>query len=657
MGNKLVKSLITPYLWVSVSALVVFSLTLIYLNLYAGICALVATAILGVYFYFLIRRNADIWQKYATSITEEMDSTFQRFVVHNPLPLCIVDGEGTLLWFNRQFPNIYEEAEMLNSDITQLTGLKYAELVQCGAGEKHITVNRNSKTYRVMATFSEAEEKGSILLYWVDVTNLETLKTMYNDERLCYALVDIDNYDELLASTPDDRKSILSSQIETLLRQWTTKISATLIRYKSGRFFVAFEHKYLEKLEAGKFSILDDIRGIETDADFPASLSISIGVGGKTLIELEEYAVAALDLALGRGGDQAVVKRKSKVEYYGGKLQTVEKRNKGKSRIMAHALRQMIDQSSRVIIMGHRNPDMDSLGAALAIDRIVKNRNKEGAIVINNIGTSLRRLYIRAQELGQHRFATTDEAKALIDKDTLLVVVDTHRPSLTESPELLALTDKIVLIDHHRKSEDCIENATLTYMEAYASSTSELVTEILQYIGDGKKTIEKYEAEALLGGITIDTKSFSIKTGVRTFEAASWLRRNGADTANVRQYFQMDMDSFKLKASIIADAEILPGGFALSTCEGGENLDNISITISQAADELLNIQDIRASFVIGKDQTGKTLISARSLGEINVQTIMEKFGGGGHLTTAGAQVDLTVEETIEEIREIIRTIS
>jgi len=655
MGNKLIRSLITPCLWVSLSALVLFSAGLLYLNPFVGVGAFFITLCLGGYFYFLIRMKADIWQKYANTITEEMDRTFQRFVVHNPLPLCIVDAEGTILWFNQPFPKIYEDAEMLNSGITELTGLKYSELLQCGAGEKYITVNRNGKVYRVMATFSNEEENGSILLYWVDVTNLENLKTMYNDEKLCYAFVEVDNYDELLAATSDEKKSILAAQIEGTLRQWAVRISATLVRNKSGRYFIAFEHKYLDKLEAGKFSILDEIRAIETEADFPASLSMGIGVGGKSLVELEEFANAALDLALGRGGDQAVVKRKSKVEYYGGKLQTVEKRNKGKSRIMAHALRQMIDQSSRVLIMGHRNPDMDSMGAALGISRIVKNRNKEGAIVVGFMNSSLKRLFSKAQEPGQHRFIGAEEAKLVADKDTLIIIVDAHRAVLLESPELLSVTDKVVIIDHHRKSEDCIDNATLTYMEAYASSTSELVAEILQYMGDGKKTLEKYEAEALLAGITVDTKSFSIKTGVRTFEAATWLRRNGADTANVRQFFQTDMDSFKLRAALIADAEVYPGGFAISTCDGQH--ENINIIISQAADELLNIQDIRASFVVARDSSGKTVVSARSLGEVNVQMLMEKMGGGGHLATAGAQLDLPVEETVEEIKELIRDLA
>ncbi len=446
---------------------------------------------------------------------------------------------------------------------------------------------------------------------------------------------------------------MLTAQIENIIRQWAARMCATMVRYKSGKYFIVFEQKYLEKIESSKFVILDEVRAVETEGDFPPSLSIGVGVGGKTLVELDEYALAALDLALGRGGDQAVVKRKSRVEYYGGRLQTVEKRNKGKSRIMAHALRQMIDQAGKVVIIGHKNPDMDSFGAALGISRIVINRNKEGAIVLRGNSNSISKVYKSALESGQHRFITPEEAKAVVDKDTLVIIVDAHRPSLLEAPELLSMTDKIVVIDHHRKAEDSIDNATLTYMEAYASSTSELVAEILQYIGDGKRTIEKLEAEALLAGIAVDTKNFSIKTGARTFEAASWLRRNGADTTNVRQFFQTDMDSFKLKASIIANAEIIADGVALSVCEGWH--PNVQVLISQAADELLNIQGIRASFVAGTNEAGVTVVSARSLGEINVQTIMEKLGGGGHHSTAGAQTNLPVEETVEDLKDLIRT--
>lgn len=654
MTSKIIKNLVSPYSKVGTIILFVFALGLLFYNIYAGIIALLITVGFIFYSQKMSKKLSEILEEYAKTITDEMEDIIRHFIYKNPFPLCMIDSGSNVLWFNKKFIEIYEEAEMLNSSITELTGIKYSDLANHEPTEKHLLVKRKGKIYRIISSSLEDKKDGSVMLYWMDVTNLESLKNLYNDEKLCYAYVNVDNYDELIASSPDDRKSVIATQIETVIRQWAARMSATVVKYKSGKYFIAFEQKHMEKLEAVKFSILDEVRAVETDADFPASLSIGIGAGGKSLTELEEYALAALDLALGRGGDQAVVKRKSKVEYYGGKLQTVEKRNKGKSRIMAHALRQMIDQSGRVIIMGHKNPDMDSFGAALGISRIVKNRNKEGGIVINSFGDSLNKVYHRARESGQYRFITSEEALSLADKDTLLIIVDTHRPNLVECPELLKYTDKIVLIDHHRKSEDSIDNATLTYMEAYASSSSELITEILQYMGDGKKNVEKLEAEALLAGIIVDTKSFSIKTGVRTFEAASWLRRNGADTASVRQFFQTDMDFFKLKASIIADAELLPGGVALSVCDGQH--ENVHILTSQAADELLNIQDIRASFVVGSNELGITVVSARSLGEINVQTIMEKLGGGGHLATAGAQLKISVEETVEELKELIREI-
>jgi len=332
-------------------------------------------------------------------------------------------------------------------------------------------------------------------------------------------------------------------------------------------------------------------------------------------------------------------------------LQTVEKRNKGKSRIMAHALRQLIDQSTQVIIMGHKKPDMDSFGAGLGICRIAKNRGKDVSIIINSFNETLSEMYNKANETGNYKFINNQEALELVDKDTLLVIVDTHKASLVECPEIITKTDKLVIIDHHRKTEDFIENATLTYMEAYASSTSELITEILQYIGD-KKEIDKLEAEVLLAGITVDTNKFSIKTGVRTFEAASWLRRMGADTSVVRQFFQTDMESIKLRSEIVSNAMITFPGIAMAKSEGS-HLD-IQIINSTAAEELLNVKGVKASFVAGENEEGITVISARSLGEINVQTIMEKLGGGGNLTKAGAQVEISVDKALAKLEEIIK---
>ncbi|MGI6733523.1 MAG: DHH family phosphoesterase [Anaerovoracaceae bacterium] len=654
MASKFIKKLVGPYLKAGTITLFLFALGLLYFNTYVGISALAITIILVFYYRKVTDKRTDIFEEYAKAVTDNLEDTIRHFVYKNPFPLCMIDAQENLLWFNDKFQEIFEDAEMLNSSITELSGLRYADLASPKASERHVLSNHKNKIYRILPSPMDGKKNGNIMLYWLDVTNMENLKTLYNEEKICYAYINIDNYDELISAASDEKKGMITAQIESIIRQWASRMCATMVRYKSGKYFIVFEQKYLEKIESSKFVILDEVRAVETEGDFPPSLSIGVGVGGKTLVELDEYALAALDLALGRGGDQAVVKRKSRIEYYGGRLQTVEKRNKGKSRIMAHALRQMIDQAGKVVIMGHKNPDMDCFGAALGISRMVINRNKEGAIVLRGHSNAISKVYKSVLESGQHRFITPEEARAIVDKDTLVVVVDAHRPSLLEAPEILSMTDKIVVIDHHRKAEDSIDNATLTYMEAYASSTSELVAEILQYIGDGKRTIEKLEAEALLAGITVDTKSFSIKTGARTFEAASWLRRNGADTANVRQFFQTDMDSFKLKATIIADAEIIADGIALSVCEGQH--PNVQVLVSQAADELLNIQGIRASFVVGSSDAGVTVVSARSLGEINVQTIMEKLGGGGHHSTAGTQTNQPVEETVEELKELIRTI-
>lgn len=653
MGDKILKNLISPYLKINTAILIIFAAVLMYYNIWVGLIAFAVVAFAFVYFMKSTEEQKKLAEIYVENIVDELDSTVSYSITNHPLPLCMLNANGVITLFNQRFKEIYPNAEMLSTDIAQVTGMKSQDFFTEDAMEKPILVSTNGKTYKVLASYLEGDCDSSSILYWLEVTSFELLKGLYKEEKNCFAYVNVDNYDELIASSPDDKKSIIAAEIEKVIRQWSTRMSASVTRYRGYQYFIVFENKYFEKLEANKFSILDEIREIETDADFPVSLSIGIGVGGKNPAQQDEYAAAALDLALGRGGDQAVVKKVSKIEYYGGRLQTVEKRNKGKSRIMAHALRQLIDQSSKVIVMGHKKPDMDSFGAALGVSRIARNKNKEVFIVINSHNDSLSEIYNRAVAAGNYKFVNSESAMALADKDTLIVVLDCHRPSLVECEELLGKSDKLVVIDHHRKTEGFIENATLTYMEAYASSTSELITEILQYIGD-KKEIDKLEAEALLAGITVDTNKFSIKTGVRTFEAASWLRRMGADTASVRQFFQTDLDSFKQKAEIISNAILLPNGIAISS-SSGKHLD-VQVLNSQAAEELLNIKGIKASFVAGENEEGITVISGRSLGEVNVQTVMEKLGGGGNLTKAGAQVEITVEEALIQLQEIIEEI-
>jgi c-di-AMP phosphodiesterase-like protein len=492
-------------------------------------------------------------------------------------------------------------------------------------------------------------ENASTMIFFQDVTNYETLKTMYNDEKRCVALVSVDNFDELSSNTAEENRAALLTEIDRTVRQWAAKMDAAIIKYRDQMYMLVIENASCDQLIETKFAILDDVREIETETDFPATLSIGIGMGGKTPAKVAQFAQAALDLALGRGGDQAVVKRGSKIEYYGGKAQTVEKSNKGKSRIMAHAIRQMMDQSSNIMIMGHRNPDMDAFCSALGIFRLAANVNKDTYIVINKYSDNISEIYKQAAETENYTFINNEKALALADKDTLVIVVDTHRPSITECPALLEVTDKIIVIDHHRRAEEFIENPVLVYMEPYASSTSELVTEILQYSQE-RKPLSKFEAEALLAGITVDTNRFAGQTGVRTFEAASWLRKAGADTSAVKRFFQSDTRAFKIKADCVAKAEFLECGIAVSICEGPH--PEMQIIDAQAAEMLLEIKGIKASFVTGIDEDGLTVISARSLGEVNVQLIMEEFGGGGHLMTAGAQTELSPEEVVEKLKKI-----
>lgn len=650
MVNRL-RKLIKPDIKTNLVALFLFACIILYHSLPLGILALGIVLYLFYYSKRIEKGKKQLLKEYIENITEEMDETIKYSIINHPLPLCMIDGEGEIFWYNKKFAAIADKAEILNTKLSDLVSIKTTELLS-EEQDRNLQVSMNGKIYKIVASKAYAEDGGNSILYWFDISIYENLKTIYKDEKNCFCHIQVDNFDDLIGSSPAEKKSLVAAQIEKTIRQWAMKLAASITKYDDDKYLVIFENKHYDKLEENKFAILDEVREIETDADFPVSLSIGIGIGGKTPQQQAEYAHAALDLALGRGGDQAVVKKINKIDYFGGRLQAVEKRNKGKSKIMAHAIRQLVDQSARVIIMGHKKPDMDSFGAALGIYRIAKNKNRDAYIVINGFNETLQIIHKKAVESGNYTFVNSATALTLIDKDTLLVVVDTHRPSFTECPELLSKTEKIIVIDHHRKTEDSIENATLSYMESYASSTSELITEILQYIGD-KKEIDKFEAEALLAGITVDTKSFSVKTGVRTFEAASWLRRSGADLASIKQFFQNDMEMYKVKSDAIINARMIKGGVAISKCEGVR--ENMHIITSQAADELLNIKGIKAAFVVGRSDDNLTAVSARSLGEINVQLIMEQMGGGGHLTMAGGQINMSVDDTILEIEKLIKT--
>ena len=567
------------------------------------------------------------------------------------VPTCVINRQGKVTKANKRIADVFKYDGIVDGDIFQLTGIKLPEIEQAAREGTFFVLKRNERAFKILAGFiGEDDETSSIILYFVDVTSFENLKERYNDEKVCIALVNIDNYDDLIASAGEGREMELSTEIDRHIRGWIGRMDATSARYRDHQYEVILTNKNYRNLIANKFEILDEIRKIETASDFPATLSIGIGTGGKNLAETERYAQEALDLALGRGGDQAVVKNVKNFEYYGGKSQSVEKGYKGKSRVIAHALKMLMNQSSKIFIMGHKNPDLDSFGSALGIQRIARSVDKDAYVVLNEYNDSLTDIIEDAKAAGGYHFVSTTKALSLADEHSLVVVVDTNRPKLVESMELVEKVGRTVVIDHHRRTEDALPNLLLSYIESYASSAAELVTEIVQYACE-KKVLTKVEADALLAGVMVDTNRFAVKAGVRTFEAAAWLKRAGADLVNVRRYFQADAENFRTRALCIANAQFYEGGIAMSICPGQN--PNAQIVNSQVADELLTIKGIKASFVAGQDSQGRTVVSARSLGEINVQVLMEKFGGGGHLNTAGAQVEISPEEILEQIRNIL----
>ncbi len=567
-------------------------------------------------------------------------------VDNTPIPMCVICKEGKVRSASKRIDDVFKYDGIEGADIFAITGIKSEDLWNTDEN-REFKLSRNNKIFKVDTYIIEDE---ALAIYFIDITEQEQIKKIYEKSKICIALVNVDNYDELKSSTSDGNRLNLLTTIDRAIRNWASKGTSAIIRTKEHQYVVMFEESFLAKQIDQKFDILDSVREIETEADFPVTLSIGIGTGGETQAENDNFSNTALDLALGRGGDQAVVKQGQALYYFGGRTKTVEKNNKGKSRIIAHAIKRLVDQSSKVLIMGHKNPDMDAFGASMGIQRLVVNQNKEAYIIINSYYETLAAIYNQAKEKGIYNFIDTEKALELMDDDTLVVVVDTHRPSLVESMEVVEKAEKLVVIDHHRKTEENIENATLSYMEPYASSASELVTEIIQYAGE-KKNLEKIEAEALLGGIFMDTNRFAVKTGVRTFEAAAWLRRSGADTTMVKRYFQTEERDFKIKARCIAEAKIGEDGIAYSESVGIH--PDIQVINAQAADELLSIKGIIASFVAGKNDQGYTIISGRSLGDLNVQRIMEKVGGGGHLTTAGARMECSPKEALEQIKEIV----
>ena len=565
-----------------------------------------------------------------------------------PLPELTIDDQGKVTSANIHIGEVFIYEGIIGTDILALTGYRGAEFRENALTGKHVLLERNNKTFSIYS-YKMEEDKDEWTLLFRDETSLEELKARYSAERPCMVMVQIDNYDELIEAVRDAGGSDLSARIDRIVHDWAEDMKASISKVKNNRYNIWLAQKYTETEKFRKFDLLDEVRKLETNADFPASLSIGVGIGGGDMEETEGYADAALQLALGRGGDQAVIKNGGEIAYFGGKLQTVEKSNKGKSRIVGHALTQLILQAPKIFIMGHVHSDMDSFGATLGVARLCMVNGKKPYIVIEDPNESLETVFRQAKETEIYTIINCDKALSLCEENSLVIVVDTHKKDMVQCPELLGISGKIVVIDHHRKADRGIEEPVLNYMESYASSTCEMVTEMLQFILQ-KKQMEKIEAEALMAGIMVDSSFFSVRAGVRTSEAAAWLRRQGADPTEVKRFFQEDWENVKTKSQALLGADISESGIAMASLPGERG--DAQLLCAQLADRLLSLKGVRASFTCGRDRDNRTVISARSLGEVNVQVIMEKLGGGGHLTNAAAQTCMSVEEALAKIRTL-----
>ncbi|MGM9917062.1 DHH family phosphoesterase [Anaerotignum sp.] len=567
---------------------------------------------------------------------------------HMPIPYAVLDIRGHILMVNETFAKEFPDIKKVVPVVEQLK--------KAGTG-KHSRVEVEGKCYDAMLNQCEVVEEngavGAVLnLTMVDVSRQHALERQLDSSETVIGLLFLDNYEDVVDSLAEDRQPLLSAVVDRKLTQFATDANGVMKKLEKDRYIFLLSKGDLEALKEKKFDIMNTIREISVGEHIPVTMSMGIGVGGGSLEDAMQSAKAALDLALGRGGDQILIKEGEKYLFYGAKAGEMGRNSRIRARVKADALWELMGEASSIFVMGHRNADLDSLGSCMGICAIARAMDKKCYIMMNEIGIGIKHLYANMAENGHYETALIKDADALkmMDDKSLVIVVDTHRSSIVESPQVLAAAKKIVIFDHHRKSTDFIDQAVLIYHEPYASSTAELITEMIQHIGK-KIKLKSIEADALLAGITVDTKNFAVKTGAITFETAGFLRRNGADSIRVRMLFQNDMGSYKAKATAIRDAELFHECMAISVCPS--DVENSMLTAAQAADDLMNVVGIKASFVCS--QVGDTIyISARSFGDINVQRIMEKLGGGGHFTVSGAQLKgCTTEEAKEQIRNAI----
>ncbi|MBR4261590.1 MAG: DHH family phosphoesterase [Clostridia bacterium] len=575
------------------------------------------------------KRMAEI-SEHIKDLTLNVDKVSKRTLINSPFPLLIVETDGTIIWKSTKFVSEFGDTEINSTldEIIEELRLEIENNPKFRNNQIMLKVDIGNKNYRIVGEYVKSKQNDKkkeymATLYFVDETEIVNLKKDFDDSQICIGIAMIDNYEEILQRTSGEERVQLFSQIEKKIYDWAAEFRGLVIKSERDTFVWICEQQFLKLLEASKFNILDSIKEVSSSVKVPSTLSISVSSEGDTLYEKYKSAKAAIEIALGRGGDQAIIRKNGKYSFFGGRTQELEKRTRVKARSVANALEELMTDAENVVIMGHTNSDIDALGSALGIYRLAKTLGKDAYIASSTVGIGLENFveYAKQEEEYQKAIINREQALQLTNQNTLLVVVDTHKKTYSDIPELIDMAGKIVVIDHHRMSTDYIDNSVLTFQEVYASSAAELVTELLTY-SDQDIKLTNVEAEALYGGIMMDTKNFTFKTGVRTFEAAAYLRKCGVDIIKVKKWFQSDLETYNTISEIVAKSEVVGESIAISVYDKVDK--DANIICAKAADELLTISDITASFVIG-NYGEKICISGRSLGDINVQVILEKL--------------------------------
>ncbi len=654
--NKRFSRMLEPRFRLCFVMLLIFAAVSFYFDKTVAIAELAITVLVYLIFRMsFLRRNREI-VKYVENMMYNVDAATKDSLLNSPLPMAIVKLDSDeLIWYNNEFTALTNSHDsMFETRIRDaLPGVSLQWLME-GKHQMENDVKIGDKSFILVGNMVRPDfDKGGDLLaviYFVEVTALRAKEQELSDTRQIVSILLIDNFDELLNGVDDANRNAILAAIDEKIAKWIEPASGIVIKSERDRYIFIFQNQYYETYKNGKFALLDAVRQVQSINGIHATMTIGIGKDGGSFYDNYKNAQLAIEMSLSRGGDQVVIRNALQFEFFGGRSEGVEKRTKVKSRVMSNALSELIKDASDIFVMGHQNADNDSIGAAIGVLAMARKLGKRGNIVLKtreNNAESLCKM-IAGDEYYEDVFISPEDAMLKADKDTLLVVVDTNRPQYVESTALLESINKVAVIDHHRRGADYIENPLLNFHEPYASSACELVTELLQYVMD-KPDLLKCESEALLAGIVLDTKNFTMKTGVRTFEAAAFLRRSGADTVSVKKLLQNDLDAYVRRAQIVKCATIYKNSIAIARYDGAAD----RICAAQAADDLLNITKVQASFVLYQDGN-RVIISARSLGNVNVQLILEKLGGGGHLATAGAQIQgKDMDQVIEELMAAI----